>query len=208
MLHTDNKKQIRKLIPSPSKRRVDFTIGQTWSGPIKLGPTCSTFICFKMWDIRSCSRLQYLTLTFTRYYSLYRGTRDSNKILYYLNTYFTQGSGFKKLCNVLHCTELYCTVTYCTVLYTLLYSNAPKLLLSRSIYVAIHSNNVFLRFITVNYLELRTRGEQRRMWRQVIKFADTHTCNQVKSNSKAEATLSTVVCGYYGRGPRIAHNIL
>ena len=75
-------------------------------------------------------------------------------------------------CTVLYCTELYCTVTYCTVLYTLLYSNAPKLLLSRSIYVAIHSNNVFLRFITVNYLELRTRGEQRRMWRQMIKFAD------------------------------------
>merc|ERR1712082_235933 len=70
------------------------TIGQTWSGPIKLGPTCSTFICFKMWDIRSCSRLQYLTLTFTRYYSRYRGTRDSNKILSYLYTYFTQGSGF------------------------------------------------------------------------------------------------------------------
>ena len=73
---------------------------------------------------------------------------------------------------VLYCTELYCTVPYCTVQYTLLYSIAQKLLLSRSIYVAIHSNNVFLRFITVNYLELRTRGEQRRMWRQMIKFAD------------------------------------
>ena len=86
-------------------------------------------------------------------------------------------------CTVLYCTELYCTVTYCTVLYTLLYSNAPKLLLSRSIYVAIHSNNVFLRFITVNYLELRTRGEQRRMWRQMIKFADRQTCNQSSKQS-------------------------
>ena len=80
-------------------------------------------------------------------------------------------------CTVLYCTELYCTVTYCTVLYTLLYSNAPKLLLSRSIYVAIHSNNVFLRFTTVHYLEFRTRGEQRRMWRYMRIFAHTHTIN-------------------------------
>merc|ERR1711867_19432 len=78
MLHTDNKQKIRKLIQSPSKR-----IPQNWSGPIKLGPTCSTFICF-----------QYLTLTFTRSHSRYRGTQDCNKILYYIYTYFTQGSGF------------------------------------------------------------------------------------------------------------------
>merc|ERR1711881_413945 len=36
MLHTDNKRKIRKLIQSPSKR-----IPQNWSGPIKLGPTFS-----------------------------------------------------------------------------------------------------------------------------------------------------------------------
>merc|ERR1712082_393764 len=104
-------------------------------------------------------------------------------------------------CTVLYCTELYCTVPYCTVLYTLLYSSTQKLLLSRSIYVAIHSNNNFLGFITLNFLEFRSRGEQRRLWREMIIFADKHTDNQTKSNSKAEAPFSTVVCGYSGRGP-------
>merc|ERR1712041_43476 len=86
---------------------------------------CSSFICFKMWDIRSFSRLESLTLTFTRHYSRYRGPRDSNQILYYLYTYFTQTQGFKSYvmyCTVLYCTVLYCTVPYCTVLYcTVLY---------------------------------------------------------------------------------------
>ena len=35
----------------------------------------------------------------------------------------------------------------------------------------------------------------------MIIFADKHTDNQTKSNSKAEAPFSTVVCGYSGRGP-------
>ena len=42
------------------------------------------------------------------------------------------------------------------------------------------------------------------MWREMIIFADKQTDNQVNKqsmNSKAEATLSTVVCGYSGRGP-------
>merc|ERR1712082_572063 len=79
----------------------------------------------------------------------------------------------------LYCTELYCTVPYCTVLYTLLCSSAQILLLSRSIYVAIHSNNDFLGFITVNFLEFHSRGEQRRMLREIRIFADTHTINQI-----------------------------
>ena len=37
----------------------------------------------------------------------------------------------------------------------------------------------------------------------MIIFADKHTDNQTKSNSKAEAPFSTVVCGYSGRGPII-----
>ena len=39
------------------------------------------------------------------------------------------------------------------------------------------------------------------MWREMIIFADTQTINQVTENSKAEATLSTVVCGQSGSGP-------
>ena len=45
------------------------------------------------------------------------------------------------------------------------------------------------------------------MWREMIIFADTQADNQTKSNSKAEATLSTVVCGYSGRGPTILQRI-
>ena len=41
----------------------------------------------------------------------------------------------------------------------------------------------------------------------MIIFAYKQTDNQTKSNSKAEATLSTVVCGYSGRGPIfVIHN--
>ena len=39
-----------------------------------------------------------------------------------------------------------------------------------------------------NFLEFRSRGEQRRMWTEMIIFADKHTDNQVTENSKAEAT--------------------
>ena len=38
-------------------------------------------------------------------------------------------------------------------------------------------------------------------WMKWIIFADRQTINQVKSNSKTEATLSTVVCGSSGSGP-------
>merc|ERR1711989_145593 len=107
---------------------------------------------------------------------------EAHEILTKYFTIFThtllRDQGFKRLnlyCTVLYCTELYCTVPYCTVLYTLLYSSTQKLLLSRSIYVAIHSNNDFLGFITLNFLEFRSRGEQRRLWREMIIFADKHT---------------------------------
>ena len=92
------------------------------------GQIYSSFIWLKLWDIRSFSRLQSLTLTFTRYYNRYRGTR-------LVSIWLDQGfKSYVMYCTVLYCTELYCTVPYCTVLYTLLYSSAQKLLLSRSIY--------------------------------------------------------------------------
>ena len=69
-----------------------------------------------MWDIRSFSRLQSLTLTFTRYYSRYRGTR-------LVSIWLDQGfKSYVMYCTVLYCTVLYCTVPYCTLLYcTVLY---------------------------------------------------------------------------------------
>ena len=78
-----------------------------------------------------------------------------------------------------------CRVLYCTILYTLLHSSAQKLLLSRSIYFAIHSNNDFMGFITVNYLEFRIRGEQRWMWREMRIFADKQTIKQTINEFKS-----------------------
>ena len=80
-----------------------------------------------MWDIRSFSRLQSLTLTFTRYYSRYRGTR-------LVSIWLDQGfKSYVMYCTVLYCTVLYCTVPYCTVLYcTVLYYKKLENLLTEN----------------------------------------------------------------------------
>ena len=100
-------------------------------------------------------------------------------------------------CTVLYCTLLYCTVLYCTVIYcTVLYCNV------RCKYIGNHSRNDYFGFITVNFLEINNRGD-RGGWGEKLEYlsTDKHTINQVKSNSKTEATLSTVVCGSSGSGP-------
>ena len=82
------------------------------------GQIYSSFICFKMWDIRSFSRLQSLTLTFTRYYSRYRGTR-------LVSIWLDQGfNSYVMYCTVLYCTVLYRTVLYYTVLYCTVYRDS------------------------------------------------------------------------------------
>ena len=89
-----------------------------------------------MWDIRSFSRLQSLTLTFTRYYSRYRGTR-------LVSIWLDQG--FKSY--VMYCTVLYCTVLYCN----------EKICQ----YIGNHSGNDYFGFITGNILEINNRGDSR-----------------------------------------------
>ena len=112
-----------------------------------------------MWDIRSFSRLQSLTLTFTRYYSRYRGTR-------LVSIWLDQGfKSYVMYCTVLYCTVLYCTVPYCTLLYctvlyrtviycTVLYCNV------RCKYIGNHSRNDYFAFITANFLEINKRGDR------------------------------------------------
>ena len=127
-----------------------------------------------MWDIRSFSRLQSLTLTFTRYYSRYRGTR-------LVSIWLDQGfKSYVMYCTVLYCTVLYCTVMYCTVLYcTVLYCTVPYCTLLyctvlyctviyctvlycnvRCKYIGNHSRNDYFGLITANFLEIINRGDR------------------------------------------------
>merc|ERR1711895_164795 len=126
------------------------------SGPLK---SWHPALCFKIWDIRSFSRLQSLTLTFTSYYSRDRGTR-------LVSIWLDQGfNSYVMYCTVLYSTVLYCTVPYCTLLYctvlyrtviycTVLYCNV------RCKYIGIHSRNDYFGFITANFLEFNTRGDR------------------------------------------------
>ena len=103
--------------------------------------------------------VQSLTLTFTRYYSRYRGTR-------LVTIWLDQGfKSYVMYCTVLYCTVLYCTVPYCTVLYctvlyrtviycTVLYCNV----LCK--YSGIHSRNDYSGFITAIFLEFNTTGDR------------------------------------------------
>ena len=145
-----------------------------------------------MWDIRSFSRLQSLTLTFTRYYSRYRGTR-------LVSIWLDQGfKSYVMYCTVLYCTVLYCTVPYCTLLYctvlyrTVLYYTHCCIVVRRNCfwagqYIGNHSRNDYFGFITANFLEFHSRGD-RGGWGEKLEYLPTskQTIKQIL-NSKTEA---------------------
>ena len=104
--------------------------------------------------------------------------------------------------------NLYYTVLNCTVLYrTVLYYTHCCIVVRRNCfwagqYIAIHSNNDFLGFITVNFLEFRSRGEQRRMWREMIIFAYKQAHNQSSKQILIQRLRHTLIlCGQWESGP-------
>ena len=62
----------------------------------------------------------------------------------------------------------------------------------------------YLGFITVIFLEFRSRGEQRRMWRKMRIFADKQSNKQILIQRLSH---TLILCGYLESGPIIVATV-